>query len=76
MVAAIAAPYAILLSKWLVFIRPFLAGFECPLTEPASQNPLAHSLPSDSLILASFMASKPGQVLSNALTHRCRYSLD
>jgi len=32
MVAARAATCAIPLSKWLVFIRPSLAGFDCPLT--------------------------------------------
>jgi len=33
MVAARAATCAIPLSKWLVFIRPSLAGFDCPLTQ-------------------------------------------
>ncbi len=32
--AAFTAPCAIPLSKWLVFICPSLAGFECPLTRP------------------------------------------
>lgn len=32
MVAAMAATCAIPFSKWLVFIRPSLAGFDCPLT--------------------------------------------
>ena len=32
MVADMAATCAIPLSKWLVFIRPSLAGFDCPLT--------------------------------------------
>jgi hypothetical protein len=37
MKSAIAALGAIPLSKWPVFICPFLAGFECPLTDAGAR---------------------------------------
>ena len=43
MVAAMAATCAIPLSKWLVFIRPSLAGFDCPLTNITVTLPATNS---------------------------------